>query len=92
MTNLVKVKNGKIPITTSLIIADGVQKAHHSIITLIRRYEKDLKEFGTLEFQIRKSGGRPLEFALLNEEQTTFLITLMSSATGIPCGHRSVHA
>ena len=44
---------------------------------MIRRHIKNLEEFGTVEFQIRKSGGRPLEFAILNEEQTTFLITCM---------------
>ena len=65
------------PVTTSLIIAEGVKTEHHSVITLIRKHLKSLKEFGTLEFQIRKSGGRPLEFAILNEEQTTFLITCM---------------
>ena len=65
------------PVTTSLIIAEGVETEHHSVITLIRRHTKSLQEFGTLEFQIRKSGGRPLEFAILNEEQTTFLITCM---------------
>ena len=65
------------PVTTSLIIAKGVKTEHHSVITLIRRHIKSLEEFGTLEFQVRKSGGRPLEFAILNEEQTTFLITCM---------------
>ena len=65
------------PVTTSLIIAKGVKTEHHSVITLIRRHIKNLEEFGTLEFQVRKSGGRPLEFAILNEEQTTFLITCM---------------
>ena len=65
------------PVTTSLIIANGVKTEHHSVITLIRKHTKSLQEFGTVEFQIRKSGGRPLEFAILNEEQTTFLITCM---------------
>lgn len=76
MTDLVKLENNK-PVTTSLIIAKGVEKDHHSIIKLIRRYEKDLKEFGTFRLEVQKSKGRPLEYALLNEEQTTFLITLM---------------
>ena len=65
------------PVTTSLIIAKGVKTEHHSVITLIRKHTKSLQEFGTVEFQIRKSGGRPLEFAILNEEQTTFLINCM---------------
>ena len=74
--DLVMLEKNK-PVTTSLIIAKGVKTEHHSVITLIRKHTKSLQEFGTVEFQIRKSGGRPLEFAILNEEQTTFLITCM---------------
>lgn len=69
--------SGNEPVTTSLIVAKGIKKAHHSVIIMIDKYQKDLKDFGTLEFKIRKSGGRPLRYAVLNEGQTTFLITLM---------------
>ena len=30
-----------------------------------------LEEFGTLPFEMAKSGGKPTEYALLNEEQAT---------------------
>lgn len=73
---LVSLENNE-PVTTSLIIAEGIKTDHHSVIKLIRRYEKSLNEFGTCRFQSQKSGGRPLEFALLNEPQTTFIITCM---------------
>jgi phage regulator Rha-like protein len=76
MNELVILEN-KEPVTTSLIISEGVKKDHHSVLLLIRNHKESLKEFGTLEFQIQKTKGRPLEFAYLNEQQTTFLITLM---------------
>lgn len=44
---------------------------------LIRKYESDLNEFGTLTFETRKSGGRPQTFYYLNEPQVYYLITLM---------------
>jgi len=76
MKELVLLKNNN-PITTSEIVAEGVKKSHKSIIQLIRTYENDLNEFGTLAFQMRKSGGRHTEFYYLNEQHVTFLITLM---------------
>lgn len=65
------------PLTTSLIVSEGIKTVHHSVITLIRNHKKNLEEFGTLEFRVQKSKGRPLEYCLLNEPQTTFLITCM---------------
>ena len=76
MTNLVKIQNDT-PITTTEIVADGVWKTHKSVIELCRNYESELKEFGTLAFETRKSGGRPTEFFILNEAQVYFLMTLM---------------
>ena len=64
-------------LVTSLIIAEGVKKDHSSIMTLVRKYENDLNEFGTCRFEILKTKGRPLEYVCLNEQQTTLLITFM---------------
>jgi len=66
-------------ITTSLIIAEGTQNEHASVIKLVRQYASDLEEFGTLRFEIQKSGGRPTEFAYLDERQSSFLLTLMKN-------------
>jgi len=79
MTDLVVLEKNE-PVTTSLIIAEGVKKAHHSIMTLVRKYESNIKKKGTLEFRIQKTKGRPQEYAVLNERQTTFLITLMRNS------------
>lgn len=68
------------PVTTTLIIADGMNVKHHAILVLVKKYEKLFKNSGTLEFEIQKSGGRPTTFYYLNEEQTSFLITLMRNS------------
>lgn len=65
------------PMTTSLVIADGTGNEHRAVLQLIRNSVADLEEFGTLAFEMRKSGGRPTEYALLNEAQATLLLTYM---------------
>lgn len=76
MNSLVNLENGNA-VTTSLAIADGVDKSHKTVIQLIRDNTADLGEFGTLAFEMRKSGGRPTEVAILNEQQATLLMTYM---------------
>lgn len=83
MTSLVLLKKDE-PVVSSLSIAQGVKMGHKSVIQLVRQYEKDLNEFGTLAFELRKSGGRPQEFCYLNEAQTYFLITLMRNIGDVP--------
>lgn len=65
------------PMTTSLAIAEGTQNTHKAVIQLVRKYVDDLQEFGTLAFEMRKSGGMPTEVAFLNEPQATLLITYL---------------
>lgn len=76
MHNLVEIKKNDT-VTTSLIVANGVGNEHRAVLQLIRLYENDLKEFGTLTFEMRKTKGRPQEVYTLNESQTYFLLTLM---------------
>jgi hypothetical protein len=45
-----------------------------------RRYQSDLEEFGPFGFEIQKSAGRPTEYALLNEQQSTLLLTYMRNS------------
>ena len=77
-TELVTFEKGEA-LTTSLILADGVQVSHENMIKLIRKHQSDLEEFGTFRFQIQKSGGRPTEYALLNEQQATLILTYMKN-------------
>jgi phage regulator Rha-like protein len=79
MNNLVIIKNNE-PLTTSLIVSEQLKRTHKSIINLINTYKKDFEELGTLSFSKGKStGGRPLEFVYLNEQQLTFLIMNMKA-------------
>ncbi|CDG48185.1 Rha family transcriptional regulator [Serratia symbiotica] len=69
-------------VANTLAIAEGVKKDHDTIIKLVDRNKADLEEFGPLGFEIRmvgrsQGGGKPLRVALLNEQQTTLLITYM---------------
>lgn len=77
MTNLVELK-GENLFTNSLIIAEGTNVKHKNTKELISKYENDLKAFGTLSVLNGEStGGRPEEIYRLNEEQATFLVTLL---------------
>ena len=72
---------GNTPLTTSLVIAEGTDNEHRSIIRLIQAHEKHFNRWGKVRFMDLKStnpqGGRPTTVALLNEQQATFLITLL---------------
>lgn len=53
---------------------------HNAILKLVKKYEQDFQEIRTFGFEIQKSAGRPTTFCYLNEEQATFLITLMKNS------------
>lgn len=66
------------PMTTSLAIADGVELEHASVMKLARNHLERLAKFGEVGFEIRfNPQGKPTEFFYLNEQQSTFLVTLM---------------
>ncbi|HHX22660.1 MAG TPA: Rha family transcriptional regulator [Thermoanaerobacterales bacterium] len=72
------------PYTTSKIIAEYGGQEHRAVRQLIRTHEKSLREFGKVStFEMQKPenelGGRPEKYYKLNEEQATFLITLMKN-------------
>lgn len=79
MSEIVILFNGQA-VTTSLAIAAGTKSAHEPVIKLVRRYADDLREFGLLDFKSESSGGRPTEFAVLNEQQATLLLTYMRNS------------
>jgi len=81
-TALVEMFNNQ-PMTTSLAIADGIEMEHSSVIKLVRKYIDELQIFGTLGFEIQKSGGLPTEFAWLNEGQAMFLLTLQRNTAKV---------
>ncbi len=80
MEELVKVIRNEA-FTDSLVIAQGTENQHKNVKELIQKYERDMKDFGTLSVLNGEStGGRPIEIILLNEEQATFLMTLLRNS------------
>lgn len=83
MYELVEVRKNDV-FTNSKIIAEGTNNQHESVIATIRKYGSDIAEFGEIEFSDLKSGnpkgGRPEQICYLNEEQATFVITLLRNS------------
>lgn len=80
MNDLVKLKGNDI-FTDSLVIAQGTGNQHHAVRELIKKYKDDIEDFGTLLISNEEStGGRPIELFLMNEEQATFLMTLLKNS------------
>ena len=80
MTNLVVLKGNEV-FTNSLIIAEGTGVEHRKLKATIRKYKDKLERFGKLSapYQAESTGGRPEEYYQFNEEQATFLITLLKN-------------
>lgn len=72
------------PYTTNEVIAEYTGVELRSINRSINRNEQMLKEFGVLRHGVTKptqgsNGGRPKKIYHLNEQQATFLITLLDN-------------
>ena len=68
------------PFTTSAVIARVSGIGHRKIKAAIRKYKNELESFRLLaSYQAESTGGRPEEFYRLNEEQATFLMTLLKN-------------
>ena len=86
LDQLVSVVNGE-PLASTEVIAKGVGVQHKNVLSLVRNHAGLLAEFGPLAFETRM--GKPLrqggfakatEIAMLNERQTTLLLTLMRNS------------
>ena len=68
--------------TDSMVIANGTDNQHESIVRIIQKYRKDFEDYGRLEFSDLKSGkrGRPTKIYFLNEEQATLLVTYLENS------------
>ncbi|MGG5369530.1 Rha family transcriptional regulator [Enterococcus sp. AZ196] len=67
------------PFTTDEIIAEFSGNNRDSVTRLIRTYENDLSEFGTIGFEIRASGRARKKIYHLNQQQATLLITYLDN-------------
>lgn len=79
MTSLVSSVKGVLLVST-LDISEGVGIQHKAVLELVHTYKAELETIRTLPSETRKSGGRPTTFYWLDEEQATFLITLMRNS------------
>lgn len=64
----------------SRVLAEQLGNQHESTMKILKAYPADFKAFGILRFEIGKlpagsKGGRPEEYALLNEDQSYLLLT-----------------
>lgn len=70
------------PYTTSEIIAEGTGIEHRKLRDTIRKYKTELETFGlSASYQAESSGGRPATGYILNEQQSTFLLTLLKNTS-----------
>ena len=79
-TSLVLLQNNQL-VTTSLVIAERLDIQHKNILHNIDKFSKELQTINPLAFETRvgnrpQGGGEKTTFALLNEQQATFLISL----------------
>lgn len=80
--SLAFIQNG-VAVTSSFIISEGVAIQHKNVLELIKKYIGDLKTFGNVLFEtesFKTTGGtQRREIAILNEPQTTLLLTFFKN-------------
>lgn len=87
MNELVYIEPNKLdsePFTTSEIIAECTSVTHRYIREAIHKYQYEIESFGILVahgtfIQEKKRRGQPQKIYRLNEQQATFLMTLLKT-------------
>ena len=85
MYELVELKKDEV-FTNSKVIAEGTGNKHEAVQAIISKYSDDIKDFGALRFEMRVlkhenyKGSTREKIYYLNEEQATFLITLLRNS------------
>ena len=83
MANLEIFEDGNELFVDSRLIAERLGIQHRSFLETLDSYKTQIEQaFGVLRFETAKplpgsQGGRPGRFALLNENQATFVMTLI---------------
>lgn len=72
-------------LVSSLVIAENVEQEHRAVLQLVRQNINDFEEFGTVAFEMQSFKDnlnriQHREYALLNENQSTLLITYMRNS------------
>jgi phage regulator Rha-like protein len=77
---LVIIKNESLLVRTS-DLSKGFGVEHRDLKNIINKYKTEFEEWGVIAFEMHKptskKGGRPIDDFLLNEEQATYLCTLL---------------
>jgi len=82
MNNLSAFDHDGVLVVDSRLIAERLNIEHESLMRSLKKYQERIeRRFGVIRFEIGKplkgsKGGRPTEYALLNEPQATVLMTL----------------
>lgn len=81
MNAITLIHTGNEPRVDSRKLAKQLEAKHKNPMALIERYLEKFEEFGVVPFQTENplagtAGGRPERFALLNEDQAFFLLSL----------------
>ena len=81
MNTIMVTQIGGEPRVDSRQLAEQLDNKHKNSIALIERYSEKFKEFGLLAFETEarpagQHGGGDVRFALLNEDQAFFLLSL----------------
>ncbi len=74
------------PRISSWLLKDGFQVEHRAIVRLIKKYKNEFEEFGDMASELQfvsKTGGRPVEAFILNEEQALYLGTLLKNSAHV---------
>lgn len=85
MYELVEARENDV-FTNSKVIAEGTENKHEAVQKIISKYSIDIEDFGALRFEMRVlkhenyRGSTREKVYLLNEEQATFVITLLRNS------------
>ncbi|MFZ4843920.1 Rha family transcriptional regulator [Mycetocola saprophilus] len=77
--------NGE-PRVSSLKVSERTEVEHRAVLQLVRSKQNELEVFGDLAFEMRDRPGVPgpaLQVALLNEPQSTLLMTFMRNSDAV---------
>ena len=80
MDNIIELKENEL-VVDSRILSKGFNVEHRSVRRLIETHIKSFDRFGFHGFEIQRTkNGREERFCYLNEQQATFLISLMKNS------------
>jgi phage regulator Rha-like protein len=86
MSSLQAFEHAGTLVVDSRLVAERLNIDHSNFLETVENYRTQIEQaFGIIPFETEKTGkrGRPQKFALLNEEQASFVITLSSNTSEV---------